>query len=42
VILENQSPYTGVLKDVYTWNSPKFNKIYDSSTASVYFGDFEG
>jgi len=42
VILQNESPHTGVLKEVGIWNSPKYNKIYDSSTTWVYLGTFEG
>jgi hypothetical protein len=42
VYLQNESPNTGVLKDVDVWNSPEYNKIYDSSTAWVYLGAFEG
>jgi hypothetical protein len=40
--LEEITPHTGGLKDVDAWNSPNYNKIYDSSTTCVYLGQFEG
>jgi hypothetical protein len=41
LFLEEVSPYTGVLKNVGMWNSPNYNKIYDSSTTWVYLSTFE-
>ena len=39
--LETTSPRTGFLTNVTLWNSPTYNKIYDSSTTWIYFGAFE-